>query len=77
MLSFSLCHSAKCSVCTVSTAELCELPATCVSAVFENYSGRNKSLIASVLLTIEVHACSGIDLSGLTILFIDSFIPIT
>lgn len=58
MLSFSLCHSAKCSVCAFSTAELCELTATRVSVVFENYPVRNSTycLIASVLLALEVHA---------------------
>lgn len=58
MLSFSLCHSAKCSVHAFSTAELCELTATRVSVVFENYPVRNSTycLIASILLALEVRA---------------------
>lgn len=57
MLSFSLCQSAKCSVHAFSIAELCELTATQVNVVFENYPIRNStySLIASILLSLEVH----------------------
>lgn len=57
MLSFSLCHSAKCSVRAFSTAELCELTAARVNVVFVNHPVRNSTycLIASVLLALEVH----------------------
>lgn len=40
MLSFSLCHSAKCSVHIVSTTKMCELTDSRFS-IFGNYSGRN------------------------------------
>lgn len=77
MLSFSLCHSTKCSVHIVSTTEMCELTASHIS-VFGNYSGRNNIYVKyQILLALEMHAYFWNRSKWVAILFIDSLIPIT